>query len=168
MFVIVLASLLLMGIILFLAGLRFNSTKSIPVGLYRTSAEPVGKGDYVLFCPPETPIFLEARERGYISAGFCPGNLGQMMKRVLAVGGDVVSISDNGVSVNGTALPLSKPIHADPAGRPLPRYHSDDFVIRKNEVLLMSDASATSFDGRYFGPVHQFQIMSGLVPVFTW
>lgn len=57
------------------AGARVNTTKSIPVGLYWTSSAPVEKGAYVLFCPPQLGVFDDAKERGYIGAGFLPGRL---------------------------------------------------------------------------------------------
>ncbi|MGL4447802.1 MAG: hypothetical protein ACRCUZ_08805 [Shewanella sp.] len=37
-----------------------------------------------------------------------------------------------------------------------------------NEVLLMSDVSRTSFDGRYFGPVSRVQIRHVIRPLLTW
>ena len=74
--------LLALGFVCFAAGLRVNTTKSIPVGLYRIVDEPVEKGAYVIFCPPKLDVFDEAKERGYIAAGFCPGDYGLMMKRV--------------------------------------------------------------------------------------
>lgn len=55
------------------AGLRINTTKSIPVGLYKISQKAPEKGDYVIFCPPEKAIFSLAQKRGYIGSGFCPG-----------------------------------------------------------------------------------------------
>ena len=103
------------------AGARVNTTKSIPVGLYWTSSAPVEKGAYVLFCPPQLGVFDDAKERGYIGAGFCLGGYGYMMKRVLAAKDDAVAVDDDGVRVNGELLPLSAPIKADKAGRPLPR-----------------------------------------------
>jgi conjugative transfer signal peptidase TraF len=57
------------------AGARINTTKSIPVGLYWTSSAPVEKGAYVLFCPPQVGVFADAKARGYIGAGVCPGRL---------------------------------------------------------------------------------------------
>jgi len=105
------------GLICYLAGLRVNTTRSIPVGIYRLSDVPVGKGEYVIFCPPQSPLFDEARERGYISAGFCPGNYGYMMKRVLATANDRIVSTDEGLRINTSLLPLSKPLETDKAGR---------------------------------------------------
>lgn len=152
----------------YVAGARVNTTRSIPVGLYWTSSGPVEKGAYVLFCPPQRGVFDEAKERGYIGAGFCEGGYGYMMKRVLAAKDDAVTVADDGVRVNGELLPYSMPIKADKAGRPLPRYQSDSYTLGHFEVLLMSDVSATSFDARYFGPISRAQIKTVIRPVITW
>jgi conjugative transfer signal peptidase TraF len=149
-------------------GMRINSSKSIPLGVYWTSGQLPEKGAYVLLCPPQSAVFVEAKRRGYLTAGFCPGDFGYMMKKILAVQDDVVTITDTGVSVNGKVLPFSAPLPVDRAGRPLPRYQSTNFVLGNAEVLLMSDVSGTSFDGRYFGPVNRSQIKTVIVPVCTW
>jgi conjugative transfer signal peptidase TraF len=159
---------LVLGAAAYAAGARINTTKSIPVGLYWTSGDPVAKGAYVLFCPPQVGVFTEAKARGYIGAGFCPGDYGYMMKRVLAAKDDAVSIADDGVRVNGELLPFSVPRKADAAGRPMPRFQSDRYALGNAEVLLMSDVSETSFDGRYFGPVNRSQIKTVIRPVITW
>jgi conjugative transfer signal peptidase TraF len=150
------------------AGLRINATKSIPLGVYRTSSAPAEKGAYVLFCPPPTELFKEAKARLYIGAGFCPGGYGYMMKRILAAKGDSVTVADEGVRVNGALLPLSAPLRFDRDGRTLLRYPAAGFMLRASEALLMSDTSATSFDGRYFGPMPLSQIKTVIVPVLTW
>jgi conjugative transfer signal peptidase TraF len=100
-------SLLLLGAMAYASGARINSTRSIPVGVYWLSSDPVVKGAYVIFCPPQVAVFDEAKARGYIGAGFCPGEYGYMMKRVLAAKNDAVSITAEGVRVNGELLPLS-------------------------------------------------------------
>jgi len=150
------------------AGARINTTKSTPLGLYWTTRAPVEKGAYVLWCPPKADVFDDAKERGYIGAGFCEGGYGYMMKRVLATKNDTLTVTDEGVQVNGERLPLSKPIKADPAGRSLPCFQADHYRLGDSEVLLMSDVSGTSFDGRYFGPIHLSQVKSVIRPVITW
>ena len=177
---------LALSAVCYAVGVRINTTKSIPIGLYLTSSKPVEKGAYVLFCPPQEAVFDMARERGYIGSGFCPGGYGYMMKRVSATENDKVSVTDNGVRVNDELLPHSKPFQADKAGRPLPRYnlysmpiqshmHSDSileqhdtYTLGNDELLLMSDVSDTSFDARYFGPVNRCQVRTVIRPVITW
>ena len=161
-------SLLLLGAMAYASGARVNSTRSIPVGVYWLSSDPVVKGAYVIFCPPQAGVFDEAKARGYIGAGFCPGEYGYLMKRVLAAKNDAVTITAEGVRVNGELLPLSAPIEADSAGRPLPRFQAERFTLSASELLLMSDVSGISFDGRYFGPIDRSQIKGVIRPVFTW
>ncbi|EBM5962850.1 TPA: conjugative transfer signal peptidase TraF [Salmonella enterica subsp. enterica serovar 16:l,v:-] len=149
------------------AGLRINTTKSIPVGLYKISPKVPEKGDYVIFCPPEKAIFSMAQNRGYIGSGFCPGGYGEMMKKILAAKGDEVAFRADGVYVNGKLLPYSKPFSVDPGGRELPAIR-EVYTLGKTELLLMTDRSPSSFDGRYFGAVTTSQIISTVLPVFTW
>jgi conjugative transfer signal peptidase TraF len=157
-----------LGVLCYAVGARINTSKSIPLGLYWVSDQPVAKGAYVLFCPPQVGVIAEAKRRGYLTTGFCPGSYGYMMKQVAATTNDAVSVSDAGVRVNTDMLPFSAPLSADVAGRPLPRFQADEFIIGNSEVLLMSDVSGTSFDGRYFGPVNRAQIKTVIVPVITW
>lgn len=41
-------------------------------------------------------------------------------------------------------------------------------LLGAGEVFLMADASPTSFDARYFGPVSRGQILNVVVPLLTW
>lgn len=148
--------------------MRINTTKSIPVGFYWMTSDAVKKGSYVIFCPPETELFHTAKERGYIGAGFCQGGYGYMMKRVVAVTGDEIATGGDGVHVNGSLLPFSVPRATDKAGRPLPRIENKRYTLGASELLLMSDVSGTSFDGRYFGPIDRKQVQGVIRPIFTW
>lgn len=160
---------LALGLVLaYFAGLRLNTTRSIPLGLYLMSNEPIAKGAYVLFCPPERKEFALARERGYIGSGFCPGGYGNMMKKVLATHNDLVSVADDGVKINGILIPSSKPFEADSMGRPLPRFRVTNHVLDLSELLLMSDTNSRSFDARYFGPITRDTIQSCIHAVWTW
>lgn len=150
------------------AGLRLNTTRSIPLGLYLMSNDPIETGAYVLWCPPQRPEFDMAKERGYIGSGFCPGGYGSMMKKILAAHNDVVSVTDDGVTINGTLMPASQPFEADSMGQPLPRFRITDHVLGPSELLLMSETNSHSFDARYFGPVRRAYIQSRIHPVWTW
>lgn len=91
-----------------------------------------------------------------------------MMKKILAAKHDTISVDDVGVSINGERLPLSVPLNADRAARPLPRYRVRNHVLGDSELLLMSDVSATSFDGRYFGVIGREHVRAVIHPVWTW
>jgi conjugative transfer signal peptidase TraF len=91
-----------------------------------------------------------------------------MLKRIVAAGGDVISIDGEGVTVNGHQLPNSAPRDADFAGRPLPVCRLQGYQLRPEEVLVMSDYSPISFDSRYFGPIPRAQIQTAVRPVWTW
>lgn len=155
-------------ILLYLSGVKVNTTKSIPVGFYWAINKPVEKGDYVMFCPPKNGVFDEAKGRGYIGAGQCSGGYGYMMKKILAAKKDMVSVTNEGVTINHHLLPLSLPANSDNLKRLMPAYRVHNLILADDEVLLMSDVSATSFDARYFGPIKLSQIETVIVPFLTW
>jgi conjugative transfer signal peptidase TraF len=158
----------LLGGVGYATGARLNTSKSLALGLYWVEGGAVEKGKYVMFCPPESSLFQVARDRGYVGSGFCPGNFGPLMKRVLAAKGDAVAISHDGVAVNGVLLPFSKPLAVDGIGRELPQLAGKSFTLGDADLLLMTDVSPTSFDARYFGLIDRKQVTSLIRPVFTW
>jgi conjugative transfer signal peptidase TraF len=159
---------LCLGGLVYATGVRINTTPSIPLGLYWTTTKPVDRGAYVVVCPPIKAVFDEAVRRDYLGAGMCPGGYGYMMKRILAAKNDLVSVSSDGVRVNGDLLPMSVPLDADSAGRPMPRFRIQERRLNADELLLMSDVTAVSFDGRYYGLVDRSQVVSVIRPIFTW
>lgn len=160
-------SLFVLSIVLRISGFYINTTPSLPVGLYRIVDEPVTKGAYVAFCPPQSDVFEWAVARGYINAGNCPGGTGQLLKRVHAVAGDAVLIDETGISVNGELLPNSTPLSTDAYGAVLPQYRLNA-VLGESEYLLLSDLNPHSFDARYFGVIDRAQIVHVVRPVFTF
>jgi conjugative transfer signal peptidase TraF len=149
-----------------LLGARFNTTGSYPPGLYWMTGEAAHKGALVIACPPNVDAVAEGFRRGYIGAGFCPGGYGYVIKKIVGLPGDQVTINGQGVSVNGEAIPNSAPRQTDTEGKPLP-FRRTAYTLGTAQVLLMSDYSPKSFDGRYFGPVEQTGIKGVLRPVFT-
>jgi len=149
-------------------GIRINTTKSFPQGLYLMRDSFFKKGDLVIFCPPKSDVFDEALKRDYIGAGFCKGGYGYVMKRIVAVTDDVVAIDDTGVYVNGVRLNNSKLYRSDKSDRRMPYYPKNNFVLGRSELMLMSDVNEQSFDSRYFGPIDCGQIQGVVSPIFTW
>ncbi|MEF0865250.1 S26 family signal peptidase, partial [Rhizobium sp. BR 318] len=90
-------------------GLRINLTPSEPLGLWRIVAldRPVSPGDLIFICPPQTTAMREARERGYLRAGTCPGGVAPLIKTVVAVAGQHVEI-DADVTIDGRRIAFSE------------------------------------------------------------
>lgn len=162
------AGIFLLSIVFRLTGIYINTTPSFPVGFYKIVDEPVGKGAYVSFCPPQDEVFDIAVARHYINTGNCPGGYGMLLKRVFAVAGDSVSIGEAGIRVNNELLPNSAQISADIDGHEMPRYRLGERMLDDSEYLLMSDVNPNSFDARYFGLIAHAQIQHVVEPVFTW
>ena len=150
------------------AGLRINTSPSIPIGIYRITSEPIKVGNYVLLCPENKEPFITAQKRGYIGAGYFPGGLGYMFKRVAALPNDIITTTENGMQINGKLYPNSKPFKHDALNRALPIWHATQTRLKAGEVILMTKNDQNSFDARYFGPIPQQQIISVVQPVLTW
>ena len=90
-----------------------------------------------------------------------------LLKRVVALAGDVVSISSSGVTINGELLPNSAPLSHDEAGRPLAMAQLDHFTLGTDQAFLMG-VTPSSWDSRYFGPVPLSRCSGSFVPVLTW
>ena len=129
-----------------------NVSPSVPLGLYRMVDEPVARGVLVVACVPPDAARL-ARDRGYLTAGSCPGGTRPILKRIGAVPGDFVDLEPDGISVNGARLPDSAPALSDSRGRPLPHAPWGRTAVAPGEVWLIGIEPTRSWDSRYFGPV---------------
>jgi conjugative transfer signal peptidase TraF len=151
------------------AGLRINHTASLPVGLWRITLlrGAIARGDIVSVCPPDTADFRAARARGYVPYGSCPGGYEPLLKPVAAIAGDIVSVTPDGLLVNGGVLPGSAPLPADSAGRPLPGYPVGTFTVVEGQLWLVSNYNAASFDSRYFGAMPASLVTGVARPLWT-
>lgn len=139
-----------------------NTTPSFPRGVYLKTYRTPNKGDLVLFCPPDRPLFHDALRYHLISSGLCSSGFGYLIKRVVAVEGDIVDISDAGVEVNGMTLKNSK---RQTIFRPKPFTREMRHRLGAHEVVLMSP-HPLSFDSRYFGPLSDDCICTPLEPFY--
>lgn len=147
------------------AGFVVNRTPSFPVGLYGPVRHEPRVGDLVSYCPP-VRVARFAIPRGYLSAGSCSAGSVPLVKRLVAVAGDRYAIGPGGVWARGRRIANSAPFLHDGGGHPLPQLHQDG-VIPAGDVLVMSDYSQISFDGRYFGPVERSGIQHVITPLWT-
>jgi len=159
--------LILFGLLCFslVVGVRYNGTHSFPQGLYIVVHKHLEKGDLVLIKLPQAPIYDMARARGYLDVGWSPAR--HLLKRLVAVVGDRVTINALGVEVNGITLANSAPLAEDASGFPLQFYSLQNYTLGVDEILMMSE-SRTSFDSRYFGPVRTTVLESIVIPLLTW
>ncbi len=159
-------SLFLASVVTWFAGLRVNLSGSMPIGLYRVRSGPPVKGAMVLAClPADVAVF--ARSRGYVPNGRCPGSTAPIGKVVLAMAGDFVEVTAEGLLLNGRPVRNTRPLAVDAAGRSLRRFPDGTYIVAQDEVWLYSPYSTRSFDSRYFGPLHVSSIRSRVLPLWT-
>jgi conjugative transfer signal peptidase TraF len=152
------------------AGLRVNESPSLPIGIWRVSSveRDLRKDDIVGFCPPDTPAFREARERGYVGKGLCEGGYEPLLKPIAAIAGDRLSQTEEGIKINGRVIANSKNLARDGSGRTLPSPGTNDLIVTEGEIWVVSSYNSLSFDSRYFGPVPISSIEGLARPLFVF
>ncbi|NKL59582.1 conjugative transfer signal peptidase TraF [Rhizobium leguminosarum] len=152
--------------IAYMGGFRLNLTPSEPLGLWRIVAlqRPVEAGDLVFICPPPTASFEEARRRGYVRRGLCPGGFAPLIKTVAALPGQHIKIGAN-VTVDGTPLASSIVRASDGEGRAITPFRTGIVPLRN---LFLHSSFASSYDSRYFGPVPDTGLLGLARPVLTF
>ena len=95
----------------------------------------------------------------------CPGPEGDLVKRVIALPGQTIYSSGNGIYVNGRLLAEPYLPHYDPLGLPIA---SSQHPVRvpPGEFYLLGDNRADSCDSRYWGPIKGSSIVGQVVLVF--
>lgn len=162
----ILASVVLTGICIVFqgAGIRLNTSAPLPIGLYRTTSDKAAR--LIEFCPAEPAASLSVN-RGYRRRGNCPDGAEPLLKPIVAVAGDTVKVSPQGVAVNGRLLPNSAARPFDTKHRPLPHWPFGEYRVPPGRLWVISSYNVRSFDSRYFGPVSASAIRAHLRPVLT-
>jgi signal peptidase I len=114
----------------------------------------VREGDIVVFSHP--PLEQCAGPQG-----------GDLVKRVIALPGQTIYSSGNGIYVNGRLLAEPYLPHYDPLGPPIPgasRQHP--YRVPPGKFYLLGDNRADSCDSRYWGPVKGSSIVGKVVLVW--
>jgi conjugative transfer signal peptidase TraF len=152
----------------FLGGYRINTTPSFPLGLWRIEAlhREVRVGDTLFICPPaNVPAIKLARERLYLPAGLCEGGMAPLIKTVVALPGQTITVEGDQVAIDGDRLAHSSIQQWDAQGRALPTYTRG--VVPLGELFVHSNYVA-SFDSRYFGPIPAGGVLGMAREVFTF
>jgi conjugative transfer signal peptidase TraF len=146
------------------AGVRVNTSSSLPLGLYLRTGDT--SAQLVEFCPAE-PFGALSRDRGYRIRGFtCPDHAVPLLKTVIARAGDIVDVSPAGIAVNGRLLPNTLPLKADAAHRPLIAWPTGTYAVRPGTIWVASTYSRASYDSRYIGPVEEKLVRGRLKPLW--
>ena len=146
------------------AGIRLNLTPSVPIGLYRLNRSPVGLGDLVAACLPESSGAL-GRDRGYLRQGSCPAGASPVIKHVVAASGSRVEIKPEGVFVDGQHIQSPAPA-VDSKGRTLYPLAAGSYVLSPGQLWLYSPRE-NSWDSRFFGPVQSSMVLGQVQPLWT-
>ncbi|MGF6175481.1 conjugative transfer signal peptidase TraF [Ensifer sp. 4252] len=145
---------------------RINLTPSEPLGLWRIGKldRPAAVGDLVFICPPQTSRMREARTRGYLRSGLCPGGVAPLVKSIIAVAGQRVAVGV-GVNVDGRSVPSSNVVQLDGQGRKMTPFPGG--IVPAGSVFLHSPF-AGSYDSRYFGPIPEAGVLGLAREVWTY
>jgi conjugative transfer signal peptidase TraF len=161
-------TLTLLFTLIYQLGYRVNLSESYPRGIYKTiPKKTIEYGDFVMFCPKNSPLMQEALKRNYVLNGTCDGGYYPLLKKVVALEGDKVEIKEY-VYINGKKQKKSKLYKKDPKGNLLPRSEENNITIAKDYMFLLSDYHALSFDSRYIGAVNKNSMISQMKSVYLW
>jgi conjugative transfer signal peptidase TraF len=148
-----------------IAGLRINTTDSLPVGIYVITND--AHAPLVEFCPIGVSSALSSA-RGYRPPGLCADGAAPFLKPVIARSGDTVILSARGLCVNGSLLPNTAPKPVDTAGRPLTSWPEGVYTVNNAALWVASTYHPDSFDSRYFGPISMSLVRHRLRPLWVF
>lgn len=147
-------------------GLTVNLSGSMPIGVYRHTREPIQVGTTVAVCLP-LEIAQFGRARGYLHAGSCAGGTQAVLKHIAAMGGDVVEMQADGLTINGRSVAQSAVLSQDSYGRDLPHLPWGAITLAPGDLWLLSITDPRSWDSRYYGPVPTSAVIATAQPVLV-
>ena len=109
--------------------------------------------------------------RGDVVVFDSPSNGDRLIKRIVAVGGDVVALNDGRLAVNGEPLgdavsedygEQTALLNLDDGGGP----DIDSVAVPDGMVLALGDHRGNSQDGRFFGPIPEEEIVGRALGIY--
>ena len=137
----------------------YNSTISEPIGYYLTvPTHQVLKGNlYTIVIPQDYMTIIKA-------LGYCAD--GTLLKEIVASSGDIVSVSDSGIKVNGNSISNSKSKLVVRNINLNPIKSGFTYKLKKGEYWVMGN-TINSYDSRYFGVITDKQIQNHAIFLFN-
>lgn len=125
---------------------------------------------------PFTHIHLtqgESVERGEVVIFDSPRDGKRLIKRIVAVGGDAVTVSNGRLLINGESMALSGKFDAEIFGERIVRLNLADGggpnfeqIIPHGKLLAIGDHRGNSLDGRIFGLIDQQAVYGRAIAVY--
>lgn len=147
---------------LFLFNLRINTTPSYPYGLYKViNNATIEKGIFVNFCAPDKKD-IQLKELKKSNDGICLNGTTPLLKKVVAIEGDKITVANEKIYVNGIEQVNSK-IFVKKV-----KFFAKSQTIKKGEIFVMSDFNPMSYDSRYFGAINTNKVIEIVSPLYTF
>jgi conjugative transfer signal peptidase TraF len=141
--------------------LRFNSSDSVPVGLYQAIAE---RAPYAGFCLSAATLQAALAAGLELGRGECVDGHQPILKTVYeaSLTSPVVFDAD-GFAVGNRRIPNTRPKGFSKTGKPLTHYAFGTYT---SGLWAISGYNADSFDSRYFGPLASVRFYAKPLLVF--
>jgi conjugative transfer signal peptidase TraF len=148
--------------------LQLNVSTSMPIGFYRTIQSSTLNHDHIVAACLPNHIGNEALQRGYLSKGKCANGAIPVIKQVIAIPGDDVILTIDGITVNGHFY-LAPHRSVDHNNLPIKQFVTmGQYSNTTGYWLYGVHAPLDSWDSRYFGAVAQQHIINIVRPVLVF
>ncbi len=136
-----------------------NVSASLPLGTYLSVPYVVlTKNNYYELCITDNQYVDIMAKLGLSKINRCDNGYSSILKELVGVPGDVISITKNGVLINNKLILDSSSVSEIRSINLYPQ-QIGSFVLKSNEYWFMGE-SKNSYDSRYFGKVTMQEIKS--------
>jgi conjugative transfer signal peptidase TraF len=163
----ILASVIILGCLLYAIGIRLNLSSSLPLGVWKIdkSFSHIEKGDHVWFTPTKE-IAKFALQRDYLERNNqVENNCVPLLKIVYGLPGDTYTFHDDFIRINNVPVEKAKRRRTDSKGRPMPQISNG--IVRPNHLFVLT-LNTHSFDSRYYGTIPIKNVKGTAIPILTW
>lgn len=147
---------------------RFNYTASMPIGFYwRVMSAHIKRGDLVSICLTDQ-LAKVALQSGYLKVGNCPSGVVPMLKQVIAIPGDTISLNNYSVTVNQTRYVAPFNV-VDHNNKPIQKFITNGtYQLSDSYWVYGANDPLKSWDSRYYGAVSKAIITGVYKPLLTF